>query len=107
MLDKPFDWETVQLPINMMDAQFRSFGQEIVPICLERGIGVIGMKTLSGWMVRTMLGSTGLPVLGNEALLGAIPLEDMDLVTNLRSRQVTVNPASPNIPSALVVGATE
>ena len=51
MLDKPFDWETVQLPINMMDAQFRSFGQEIVPICLERGIGVIGMKTLGGGVI--------------------------------------------------------
>lgn len=46
MLDKPFDWETVQLPINMMDAQFRSFRQEIVPICVERGAGVIGMKSL-------------------------------------------------------------
>ena len=46
MLDKPFDWETVQMPINMMDAQFRSFRNEIVPICLDRGIGVIGMKTL-------------------------------------------------------------
>lgn len=45
-------------------------------------------------------------VLGNEALLGAIPLEDMDLVINPRLEKVTVNPASPNIPSALVVTAS-
>ena len=51
MLDKPFDWETVQLPINMMDAQFRSFGREIVPTLVERGIGVIGMKTLGGGVI--------------------------------------------------------
>ena len=42
-------------------------------------------------------------VLGNEALLGAIPLQDMDLVVNPRLEQVTVNPASPNIPSAVVM----
>ena len=51
MLDKPFDWETVQMPINMMDAQFRSFRQEIVPVCLERGAGVIGMKSLGGGVI--------------------------------------------------------
>ncbi len=44
-------------------------------------------------------------VLGDNVLLGAIPLEDMDLVVNPRLEQVTVNPASPNIPSALVVAA--
>ncbi|MDE0435513.1 MAG: aldo/keto reductase, partial [Bryobacterales bacterium] len=50
------DWETVQLPINMMDAQFRSFRQEVVPICLERGIGVIGMKTLGGGVITGQAG---------------------------------------------------
>ena len=48
MLDKPFDWETVQMPINMMDAHFRSFRQDIVPICQQRGAAVIGMKSLGG-----------------------------------------------------------
>ena len=56
MLDKPFDWETVQLPINMMDAQFRSFSNEIVPQCVERGIGVIGMKTLGGGVITGQAG---------------------------------------------------
>ena len=56
MLDKPFDWETVQLPINMMDAQFRSFRQEIVPICVERGAGVIGMKSLGGGVIPSRAG---------------------------------------------------
>ena len=46
---------------------------------------------------------TGALVLGNSVLLGSIPLEDMDLVINTRSQQVTVNPESPNIPSAVVM----
>ncbi len=39
---------------------------------------------------------TGAMVLGNEVLLGAIPMEDMDLVINPTRRTVTVNPANPN-----------
>ena len=42
-------------------------------------------------------------VLGDNVLLGSIPLEDMDLVLNPRLEQVTVNPLSPNIPSAVVM----
>ena len=44
-------------------------------------------------------------VLGQNVLLGSIPLEDMDLVLNPRLEKVTVNPDSPNIPSALVMSA--
>ena len=46
---------------------------------------------------------TGALVLGENVLLGAIPLEDMDLVINPRRQEVTVNPESPNIPSAVVM----
>lgn len=42
-------------------------------------------------------------VLGEEVLLGSIPMEDMDLVLNPRLEQVTVNPKSPDIPSARVM----
>ena len=45
---------------------------------------------------------TGALVLGESVLLGAIPLEDMDLLIDPRKQQVTVNPESPNIPSAVV-----
>jgi clan AA aspartic protease len=45
---------------------------------------------------------TGALVLGDEVLLGAVPMEDMDLVIEPASRTVTANPASPNIPSAIV-----
>ncbi len=43
----------------------------------------------------------GAMVLGDEVLLGAIPMEDMDLIVRPFSREVLVNPMSPNIPSSL------
>jgi len=43
---------------------------------------------------------TGALVLGDEILLGAVPMEDMDLVVSPATRSVTVNPASPNVPSS-------
>ncbi len=46
---------------------------------------------------------TGALVLGESVLLGAIPRKDMDLVVNPRRQEVTVNPESPNIPSAIVM----
>lgn len=48
---------------------------------------------------------TGALVLG-AVLMGAVPIEDMDLVIDPRGPSVTVNPASPNIPTALVKRST-
>jgi aryl-alcohol dehydrogenase-like predicted oxidoreductase len=45
---KPVDWDTVQMPINVMDAHFRSFQNNVVPVCVKRGIGVVGMKGMGG-----------------------------------------------------------
>ncbi len=45
---------------------------------------------------------TGALVLGDEVLMGAIPMEDMDLVIIPSTQQLSVNPASPNIASAKV-----
>jgi len=44
----------------------------------------------------------GALVLGDEVLLGAVPMEDMDLVVNPGRRELTVDPVSPNIPHARV-----
>ncbi len=44
----------------------------------------------------------GALVLGDEVLLGAVPMEDMDLVVNPARRELTVDPVSPNIPHARV-----
>lgn len=43
----------------------------------------------------------GAMVLGDEPLLGVIPMEDLDLVVHRATRQVNVNPASPNVPTSV------
>ena len=45
---------------------------------------------------------TGAFVLGNEPLLGAVPMEEMDLVVNPSKQQVTPNPEHPNIPQYIM-----
>ena len=51
---------------------------------------------------KNRVGFAGALVLGNEVLLGAIPMEDMDLVIIPKTRTVDVNPESPNIASTSV-----
>lgn len=47
MLEKSFGWDTVQMPINLLDAHYHSFQKKVLPVCHERGISVIGMKALA------------------------------------------------------------
>ena len=48
MLAQDFEWDTCQMPVNILDAHYRSFQKETLPVLSERGIGVIGMKSLGG-----------------------------------------------------------
>jgi predicted aldo/keto reductase-like oxidoreductase len=41
-----FKFDTAQMPLNVMDAHFRSFGKEVVPELVKRRIGVLGMKPM-------------------------------------------------------------
>jgi clan AA aspartic protease len=50
---------------------------------------------------------TGALVLGDSVLLGAVPIEDMDLVISPSRQTIVVNPKSPNIPSAVVKQTTK
>jgi hypothetical protein len=47
---------------------------------------------------------TGALVLGDEVLLGAVPMEDMDLILSPARQSVEVNPNSPNIPMSVAKG---
>lgn len=50
------------------------------------------------------VGFTGALVTGDQVLLGAIPLEDMDLVVVPSAKQLMVNPDSPNIATSIAKG---
>jgi aryl-alcohol dehydrogenase-like predicted oxidoreductase len=40
-----FHFDTVQMPINVMDAHFRSFLNEVAPVAQEHGTAILAMKT--------------------------------------------------------------
>ncbi len=44
--ERRFRFDTCQMPLNVMDAHFRSFGRHVLPKLVEQGIGVLGMKPL-------------------------------------------------------------
>lgn len=48
MLNKPHEWDSAQMPVNVMDPHYRSFINEVIPVCLRKNVGVIGMKGLGG-----------------------------------------------------------
>lgn len=49
-----FSFDTVQLPLNVMDAHYRSFQKEVLPVLLEKDVGVLAMKPLgSGKILET------------------------------------------------------
>lgn len=43
-----FTFDAVQMPLNVMDAHFDSFGQKVLPVLVKQGIGVLGMKSMGG-----------------------------------------------------------
>jgi aryl-alcohol dehydrogenase-like predicted oxidoreductase len=48
MLSHNFPFDTVQMPLNCLDANFRSFEQCVLPEAQKRGIAVLGMKSMGG-----------------------------------------------------------
>jgi len=80
--DYPFD--TVQMPLNMFDATFRSFEQQVLPELLRRGIAPIGMKSMGGEgdMVRKRV------VTAQEALSYAMSLPVATTVSGIDSMRV-------------------
>ena len=46
-----FTFDTVQMPLNIMDAHYHSFAKKVVPVAVKHGIGVLGMKPLGGGII--------------------------------------------------------
>jgi aryl-alcohol dehydrogenase-like predicted oxidoreductase len=48
MIERGFPFDTVQMPINPFDANFRSFQSLVVPVAVQKGMAVLSMKSMSG-----------------------------------------------------------
>jgi len=46
-----FAFDAAQMPLNVMDAHYRSFGTLVVPELVQRGIGVLGMKSMGNGII--------------------------------------------------------
>src|SRR5437588_3380764 len=49
--DYGFKFDTVQMPLNVMDAHFRSFGHMVLPELVKQEIGVLGMKSMGDGVI--------------------------------------------------------
>jgi len=84
MLSKPFDWAAVQMPLNVMDVHYRSFQKQVLPVLLQRGIGVLAMKSLGGR--GQIVSEAGVPV--EDALRYVLSLPISTLVSGIDSEKV-------------------
>jgi len=46
-----FHFDTVQMPLNLMDAHYASFGQKVLPVLVKEEIGVLGMKPIGSGLI--------------------------------------------------------
>jgi len=84
MLGKPYEWATVQMPLNVMDGQFRSFQRQVLPVLNQRGIGPIGMKSLGG--TGKIVSEAGVPI--EDALRYVLSLPISTMVSGIDSMKV-------------------
>ena len=78
-----FRFDAVQMPLNVMDAHFRSFEQQVMPVLVKEGIGVLGMKPLaSGAILQTKTASA------TECLHYALNLPTSVVITGMDSMKI-------------------
>jgi len=84
MLGKPYEWASVQMPLNVMDGRFRSFQHQVLPMLNKRGIAAIGMKSLGG--AGEIVKGAGVPV--EDAIRYVLSLPITTLVSGIDSESV-------------------
>jgi predicted aldo/keto reductase-like oxidoreductase len=78
-----FHFDTVQMPINVMDAHFRSFTKEVMPVAIKQGIGILAMKTFGDPYI--LKSNTVQPI---EALHYSLTLPVSVIITGIDTTQV-------------------
>ena len=78
-----FSFDTVQMPLNVMDAHYRSFEKLVLPELVKRNIGVLGMKSMGNGII--LKSGTVTPV---ECLHYALSLPTSVVITGCDSMEV-------------------
>ncbi len=78
-----FTLNTVQMPLNLMDAHYESFEKKVLPVLVEHNIGVLGMKPMGDKQI--LQSKTAQPV---ECLQYALNLPTSVVITGCDSLQI-------------------
>jgi aryl-alcohol dehydrogenase-like predicted oxidoreductase len=106
-----FRFDAVQMPLNVMDANFRSFEHQVVPLLVKKGIGVLGMKSMGSGVI--LKSNTVKPI---ECLHYAMNLPTSTVITGIDRTEIldqaleaarTFKPMSHQVVSALLARTAE
>jgi aryl-alcohol dehydrogenase-like predicted oxidoreductase len=78
-----FTFDTVQMPLNVMDAHYRSFARLVVPELVKQNIGVLGMKSMGNGII--LKSRTVTPI---ECLHYALNLPTSVVITGIDSIEI-------------------
>jgi predicted aldo/keto reductase-like oxidoreductase len=78
-----FKFDTVQMPLNLMDAHYRSFAKQVLPELVRQNIGVLGMKSMANGIL--LKSNTVTPI---ECLHYALNLPTSVVITGIDSMDV-------------------
>lgn len=78
-----FRFDAVQMPLNVMDAHFRSFERQVLPRLVKDGIGVLGMKSMGDQYI--LKSNTVKPI---ECLHYAMNLPTSTVITGMESMEI-------------------
>jgi len=85
-----FRFDAVQMPLNVMDAHFRSFGQMVLPELVKQEIGVLGMKSIGDGVILKSKAVTPLECLHYAlSLPTSVVITGIDKLEMLRRREST------------------
>ena len=78
-----FKFDSVQMPLNVMDAHYRSFEKLVLPELVRQGIGVLGMKSMANGIL--LKSKTATPI---ECLHYALNLPTSVVITGIDSMEI-------------------
>ncbi len=109
--EKGVHFDAAQLPLNVLDAHFRSFARRVVPELVKQGVGVLGMKAMGDGLVLKSKTATA-----TECLHYALSLPTSVVITGIDTKEIltqaldavrTFEPLSPAKAAALLARTRE
>lgn len=82
--ERGIHFDTVQMPLNVVDAHFRSFAHLVLPEAVRQGVGVLGMKAFAGGV----LFKGALPIAPIACLHYALSLPTSVVITGVDSMKM-------------------